>query len=457
MQRRNRYPLRYQPVFTPVGGAVLVVAVLGLIRALLNRNAYEIVLSCAALLILLVMGIIGKWKTEKLKTMEPGWKTPFPMTACLPSDNGQINTEDDTIITGLSSAVPLFFRLHFKIRGRFLPCGAGFKTGLIMNRKKEQGCPVSAETSIKRGDTSAKILLDFPMSGIFHGDGFCRLRDIFGFFSFYCGQPQHSAVNIRCAPCYGKQTQINAQSGAEDQRNKPSSDIERYYMREYTPGDRFRDINWKSSEKIDTLITRISTDNQEKISRLEVHFRNYTSVSTILNISKTDVQESAGEFSLESLWLLDRAKARLSYFLRSLMEQNSHLVFDVRSPSGNWEIENMDDLDAFFEELAGLSFMPLQQEAFAQAAGKSDIYVFSTACDFGLNGFLVSNSQRPITLFLVQPAEKNKGLETEFLRMSDFNLNGISYDLRQTRKNKIKPLMVNANKTEMFYAGLKYE
>jgi len=434
-------PRRFQPVFTPVGGAVLIIAFITLIRALFYRNAYEIVLLCAVLLILLVLGIIGRWKTQKLKTMEPGWKTPFPMTA---------NAGDDTIITGLDSAIPLFFRLHFKIRGRFLLSGSTAGSGAASSgdskrrSKKKRGCRVSAETSVRRGDTSSKLLLDFPMSGIFKGDGFCQLRDIFGFFSFYCGQPQHSTVNIRCAPCYGRQTQINAQSGAEDQRNKPSADIERYYMREYTPGDRFRDINWKSSDKIDTLITRISTDNQEKISRLEVHFRNYTSVNT-------------GDFSIESLWLLDRAKARLSYFLRSLMEQNSNFVFDVRSPSGNWEIENMDDLDAFFEELAGLSFLPLQHETLAQP-GKGDIYVFSTACDFGLNSFLVSNSQRPVTIFLVQPAEKKeKGYETEILRMSDFNVNGISYNLRQAKKGKVKPLAAQANKTEYFYAGLKYE
>ena len=448
-------PRRFRPVFTPVGGAVLIIASIALIRALYNRNAYEIVLSCAALLILLALGITGKWKTQKLKSMEPGWKTPFPMTACLPSDNGQINTGDNTRITGLDAAIPLFFRLHFKVIGSFFPSGeAGGSeadNGRVRGSKVRRGiagsasgCPVSVETSVRRGDTSAKLFLDFPMSGIFKGDGFCQLRDIFGFFSFYCGQPQHSTVNVRCAPCYGKQTQINAQSGAEDQRNKPSADIERYYMREYTPGDRFRDINWKSSEKIDTLITRISTDNQEKISRLEIHFRNYKA-------------ELGKKTSLQELWLLDRAKARLSYFLRSLMEQNSSFVFDVRSPSGNWEIENMDDLDAFFEQLAGLSFLPPQHETITQA-GKSDIYVFSTACDFGLNNFLVSNSQRPITLFLMQPEEKNiRGLDTEILRISDFDSKGIACDFRRTVKGNVKPLAARAGKTEMFYAGFRYE
>ena len=435
-------PRRFRPVFTPVGGAVIVVAVVVLVRALLDRNAYEIVLSCAAILILLALGIVGRWKTQKLKTMEPGWKTPFPMTAGLSAAGGQSDSDGDTRITGLDAAVPPFFRLHFKINGRFFPSGdAG---GGDINNGASSGCSVSAETSVRRGDTSAKMLLDFPMSGIFKGDGFCQLRDVFGFFNFRCGKPRHSTVNIRSAPCYGKKTLINAHSGAEDQRNKPSADIERFYMREYTPGDRFRDINWKSSEKIDTLITRISTDNREKVSRLEVHFRNYASAS-------------ADVFSLESLWLLDRAKARVSFFLRSLMEQSSSFVFDVRSPSGNWEIENMDDLDAFFEQLAGFSFVPPQHEMPAKP-GSGEAYVFSTACDRGLNGFLLANSQRPVTLFIVQPEEKKvKGTGAEILRLSDFDVNGISYDLRRAAKGKVKPLAVQSGKTEVFYAGLRYE
>ncbi len=208
--------------FTPVSGVVLAVALAGLIRSLLNRNSYEIVLASAALLFLLILGVIGVWKSRKLKSMEPGWKTPVPMTANAIDDDRQ-----RSLVTGLDTGLPLFFRLHFYIRGRFFPGGS---TG------EKKGCPLSIETAIPRGETTAQIPLDFPMSGVFKGDGFCKLRDIFGFFSFPCGQIRHSTVNVRCAPCFGKKVIINAQSGAEDQRNKPSADVERYYQREYTPG-----------------------------------------------------------------------------------------------------------------------------------------------------------------------------------------------------------------------------
>ncbi|GBU28048.1 hypothetical protein R84B8_01606 [Treponema sp. R8-4-B8] len=439
--------------FTPVSGAVLVIAIAGLIRSLLNRNSYEIVLASFALLFLLILGFFGAWKSRKLKSMEPGWKPPFPMTANAADDERQRMTESHTAVTGLDAAIPLFFRLHFYIRGKFFPGGA---TGV------KKGCHLSLETAIPRGETTAQIPFDFPMSGVFQGDGFCKLRDIFGFFAFPCGQIRHSTVNVRCAPCFGKKIAINAQSGAEDQRNKPSADVERYYQREYTPGDRLRDINWKSSDKIDALITRISTDNQEKVSRIEVHFRNF----------------GYADNNLQSLWLLDRSKARLSYFLRSLLEQNSSFIFDVHSAGKNWEIEDQDDLDAFFEELACLSFVSPQNETALQS-GAGDMYVFSTACDLMLSSFLLSCNPRPVTLFLTQPGDstanyaekkrtsskdlsdslikKTKTNEDNFevLHIQDFVSKGFFPPSRWFMKQKVKPLNIQAEKIEMFYAEIK--
>jgi len=405
---------RFRPVFTPVGIAVLVIALVILVRSLLSRNSYEILLSSFTLLLMLFLAVFGIWKSKKLKLMETLWKTPFPMTA---------NTGEEAEVSGLDTRIPLFFRLHFFIRGRFFPSGSGLP------------CRVSAETSVPRGEKTAKLPLDFPISGVFQGEGFCRLSDIFGFYSFSCGIPQSRTVNIRSAPCFGKELLINAQSGAEDRRNKISSDEERYYMREYTPGDRFRDINWKSSEKIDSLITRISPDNQEKVSRIEVYFRNYG---------------PADGASLEALWLLDRAKARLSYFLRSLKEQQSSYIFSVRAAFGAWEIEDEEDIDAFLEELAALSFSPPRNET--AAAGAGEIFIFSTSCDAGLPGFILSLSPRPVSLFL---AQGGKAAELETLRIRDFPAKGCIPSTRLLARSKIKRLGVQANRVEMLYAETK--
>jgi hypothetical protein len=431
---------RVRPVFTPVGGAVLAVALFILIRSLIARNSYEIVLACTVMLLLLILGVTGAWRARKLKSLEPGWKPPFPMTA----DSGE-----QCVITGLDAPVPLFFRLHFIVRGRFSPAGT---------YKKNAVCRVLTETSVPRKETRAYLEFDFPVSGVFQGEGYCRLRDIFGFYSLSCGVTQGRTVKVRSAPCFAKNYHINAQSGAEDRRNKHSSDEERYYMREYTPGDRFRDINWKSSEKIDALITRISPDNQEKVSRIEVYFRNYG---------------PAKKPSLQALWLLDRAKARLSHFLRSLIEEQSSYVFTVRAAGGSWEIEDTEDLDAFLEELAGLSFSPPQNEV-AVMQNMGELYVFSTACDSGLTGFLLACNPRPVSLYLVQPAEaelkqtrteyKNlpargveikKAAKSETLYIRDFPAKGCFPPLPWLFGGEIKRLNVNSGRVELIHAGIK--
>jgi hypothetical protein len=303
-----------------------------------------------------------------------------------------------------------------------------------------------AETTAARGEETARLALDFPMSGIFRGSGYCKLRDIFGLFSFPCGITLQRTINVRSAPCFGKKTQINAQSGAEDRKTKNSTNEERFYMREYTPGDRLRDINWKSSEKIDALITRISPDNQEKVSRIEIYFRNFGPVKP----------------SLEALWLLDRAKARLSYFIRSLMDENSSFVFSVRSAQSSWEIEDSEDLEDFLEELAGISFFPAKNEGIV-SAGAGDMYVFSTACDMGLQSFLLACHPRPISLFIVQPEipikktaqNKQTRPEHETLYKRYFPAMGCVPLPRWLLKTKIKPLSAGANRVERIYTETK--
>ncbi|MDR2941348.1 MAG: DUF58 domain-containing protein [Treponema sp.] len=412
---------RFRPVFTPIGAITLVVALVILVRSLYARNPHEILLSFAVLLFMLALGFTGWWKAKKLELLEPGWKPPFPMTS---------GAGEETIIRGLGEPLPLFFRLHFIVRGKFFPTGGSVN--------KNNACPFFAETSVPRGEAVAHLALDFPMSGIFHGKGFCRLRDIFGLYSFPCGITLTRTINVRSAPCFGKKLQIQTLSGAEDRKTKNSTNEERFYMREYTPGDRLRDINWKSSEKIDALITRISPDNQEKINRIEIYFRNY----------------GPEKPSLEALWLLDRAKSRLSYFLRNLMDENANFIFTIRSAKVNWEIQDSEDLEDFLEALAGLSFFPPQNSA-DFPSGTGNIYIFSTACDLGLAGFISACHPRHISLFITQPETVFKATQTkpkhETLYKRDFPAKGCVPLLRWLLRTKINPLYVDAGMVEKIY------
>ena len=409
--------IRFRPAFTPPGFAVLVIGLTLLIRSLSARNAYEILLSSVIIIVWVMLGVVGAWRARRLASLEPQWKPPFPFTA---------GTREKTLISGLECAAPWFFRLHVIIKGRFFPSGT------------PNGCPVFVETTVPHRCHSADAALSFPMSGTFQGEAFCRLRDIFGFFSFRCGIPLRRTVNVMCSPALKKQLRIDPQSGAEDRRSKTSDDDERYYMREYAPGDRFRDINWKSSERVDTLITRISPDTHEKTCRIEVYFRNYGPPNA----------------SLGELWLLDRAKARLSQFLRLLFNSDDAYIFDVHTAQGNWELNDMEEMEIFLEKLAAFPFSPPGEE-YPVKPDPGELFVFSTACDEGLQGFLSFCYPRQVSLFLAEPAAPdNKPDEVETLAVIHFPASGCIPSPKWFFRKKMRRLQVSAGRVEKDYAGV---
>jgi hypothetical protein len=291
------------------------------------------------------------------------------------------------------------------------------------------------------------------MSGIFQGEACCRLKDIFGFFSFPCGLPRRRTLPVQGAPCLQKPFRIEARSGAEDRHSKSASDEERYYMREYTPGDRLRDINWKSSERIDTLITRISPDNQEKVHRIDVYLRNYGPGG------------GASRCGLGQLWLLDRAKARLARFLRSVKEAEAGYVFHIRAARGVWDIETRDELEAFIGELAGMPFFPSPQgdSGVPEPDAGGEVYVFSTACDTGLPAFLITRQAGPLTLFFIRPAAADTPAgEVESLYLRNFPARGIipspRWLLEALFKRKTVPIPPHSSggRIETGYAELRW-
>jgi len=420
---------KFRPVFTLPGLCLLVIALVVLVRSLALRNSYEILLSSAALLFLAVLGAVGAWGARRLLTLEPHWKPPLPLTAA---------SEEDWLVTSQVTAIPLFFRLHFLVKGRFFPQGS------------KEACPVFSEASLARGADSARLSFGFPLGGYFLGEFSCRLKDMFGLFSFPCGQNRTQSYNVRSSPCNAKQFKINTQSGAEDRHNKSSSDEERYYMREYTPGDRLRDINWKSSERIDTLITRISPDSREKVSRIEIFFRNY---GPVYNKNKSRKERP----TIEELWFLDRAKARIAWFLRSVNEENASYIFHIRTALDTWELGNQEEIESFLEELAAVSFSPPQNEDIAGVrteGGTGELYVFSTACDSALPAFLLARQDKPLTLFLVQGAKA--GTEgSECLRLRDFLANGSFPLICWLQPGKGRQLRIPGSRFEIDYAEIR--
>ncbi|MCL2093393.1 MAG: DUF58 domain-containing protein [Treponema sp.] len=372
------------------GLGLLSLSLIIFIRSLSARNVYEIVLSLGALIFILLLGSMGAWAIRRFGHIEPLLQPPVPLSAG-PGKEWQVHCPAFT----LGLRVPWFYRVHFLIRGRFYPQGAGLGS-LVFN-----------QCTLPRYSPAADFSLSFPLGGLYASETRCRLRDIFGLFSFSFGQGVKQTLPVHSSPGETRPLRIRTISGAEDQRTKSSSDVERYYQREYVPGDLLRDINWKSSGRIDSLITRISPDNQERVTRIDVHFRSF----------------GPARPSLSELWLLDRAKARLAWFLRTVKEEAASYVFHVQLPTETRELHDLEEIDAFLEELAPIPFYPAQQEEGPLSQG--EIYVFSTACDLNLQAFLLSHQGKPLSLFLAQHGSGTEENLPQKLRLRDFPAQGL--------------------------------
>ncbi|MCL1817518.1 MAG: DUF58 domain-containing protein [Spirochaetaceae bacterium] len=351
-----------------------------LVRGLAYRDPYEVVLAGAALLVWTALFLAGVFGCRRLSPVQPGWAPPVPLAA----GGGEPHT-----VTGLGGKTPWFFRLHFTLRGSFFPAeGRRFR--------------VSAE--LAGGAEAAHLELNFPLSGIFHGQGFCRLRDVFGFFAFPCGPALRRSLPVRSSPfAANPPLRIDPFSGAEDRQSRSQTDEERYYMREYTPGDRFRDINWKSSERLATLITRISPHTREKTRQVYIALRNYG---------------PAVGAPLLCVWLLDRIKARLARFLRSAKEQHPEFIFHISTATDSRVVQTEEEVSAFLDDLARMGFRPAENREPGSSPGRenAELYLFSTSCDTGLPALLASRGASPSHLYISFPARRKRNRKGDAAR-----------------------------------------
>jgi hypothetical protein len=267
------------------------------------------------------------------------------------------------LITDSIRTLP-FFRVHFAVTGTLK---VGRKAVLRMQR----------EISFAQG-TRHSIGVYFPLCGTFSGTGGFAVRDIFSLSLARFGDELKRNLAIQPASFTQKSIPLPEPSvGFEETSRKRSSEEEKYYMREYLPGDRFRDINWKVSSRLDELITRISPVTQEKTTILPVVFRNF--------------RDKERE-NLDSIVHLNILKSWLMAFLRTMKQEHPEMHFRIISGAGNWMLQSDEDIERFGWELPGIFF---QREAGAvfQTPAEEELFVFSTAFDRGLPAFLSSQAQ----------------------------------------------------------------
>jgi uncharacterized protein (DUF58 family) len=321
--------------------------------AFASGNPYSFLFSSLIISVLVILATVARVQASRLRRARTEWDTSEPIYARRPASSHRV------LITGFTS-LP-FFRLHFILHGAL---SAGRDARFRYHR----------ETS-GTGET-IDVPLRFPVCGVFHGQGSMAIKDVFGLTRGALENTFTRSIVVRPALISDRDTpKVQAQRGDENQSRMKSSDIERYFMREYIPGDRHRDINWKASSRFSELFTRISPVTQEKTKIITVHFRPYTSM-------KSD--------SLRSVFFLDQSKSALLYFLRAIKKEHGEYNFSVFVGNDLRELETEDDIDAFSTEIASTHFRNPRGEEITNPDDlhPGDVFIFTTAYDTGLPTFL---------------------------------------------------------------------
>jgi hypothetical protein len=356
--------------FTLAGSLLLIAALYLLGRSLAQDNPYGVLLALAALLVLSALAVTARLQANLYRRRQVHWH--WDSSTALYARRAGLS---QALITEALRTLP-FFRIHFALKG---PLRVGRNASLHIQQ----------EIAFAEGGRQP-INLYFPLCGLFACTARFAVRDIFGLSRARFGDEMARNLAVQPASYTQRIVPVPEPSvGFEETSRKRSSDEEKYYMREYLPGDRFRDINWKVSSRLDELITRISPVTQEKTTILPVILRNF--------------RDRDGE-SVESIVHLNVIKSWLMAFLRIMKQEHPEMQFRLSAGSGSWLLRSDEDIERFGWELPGMFFQRDTGPIF-QSSPEEELFIFSTAFDRGLPAFLSSQAQARQYIFRTCTAE----------------------------------------------------
>jgi len=310
---------KYYP-FTILGTILLLFCVWLLTDGFLTQNPYDLILSITGFFILFALSAIGRIRVINYSYEQGIWDTGSPLYAEVDGQFQSVFLEN--------FRAPLFYRIHFTVRGRMI----------VGN---EACCYIFSESSSTGGEI-LRIPLNFSFAGRARVKGILSLRDIFGLTRTRFGAVFKRTFIVQPAPfSLPEKFSLKALGGQEEKSTRKSSEEERYYMREYIPGDRFRDINWKSSSRLSQLITKISPHSQEKTKLINVELRHFW-------LPRRESRDSVAH--------LNFLKSLLISFLKKVKSENQGYNFIIKTQRGNFILETEQDIDRFSLKLATIFF-----------------------------------------------------------------------------------------------------
>ena len=342
---------RYYP-FTFAGTLLFAVSLRLLYGALTHRNAYEFLISVLALLALIVLSSLGRLQAARFSKKSFEWDTSEPLFARVTGLSHWFHTRDARAL--------LFYRIHFCLTGTL---SVGLTASLLVHRE----IPTV-------GGERVSVPLAFPLSGTFNAVGRFRVRDIFGLTQARFGTDLLHRLPVR--PAIVSETDLpplSTQQSSETANRKKSAEEEKYYMREYIPGDRLRDINWKASGRLNELVTKISPLSEERTRVVNIQFRNLTT-------SQRDTVESIVHLDCLKSWMLS--------FARGLKIEHPTYQLRIMTTGGTFTLDSERDLEELAVHLSDLRLQNDTSNTEMQTPIRGDVFVFSTPYDTMLASFL---------------------------------------------------------------------
>lgn len=399
--KRFAHDLPHYYPFTLSGTVVFLVCFVLFGLSISAKNAYGVVISFLGLFAIAVLVALGRLQAQRLHRSQVSWEVSTPLFARVRDQAQELSIDGPDPF--------LFFRVHVRLRGRFRIAN---RTSLSLFRD------VASDSA-----RDIRLPLVFPFCGTIRARGLFYVGDLFGLTRSRFGEPRQFALTIQPAPLVGSEVPpVQATGGDRETSKTKQPDEERYYMREYVPGDRFRDINWKASSRLSELYTRTSPVTQEQTQIVSVYFRHFVPV------------EHTRE-SIERIAHLNYVKSWLIAYLWTVKQEHPDFQFRILTGRGEALVESELDIEALSRSIADL-FMEVEPPYYGSespgttdATGASgnrerqrDSTVFSTAFDDALMGFMQARLSGGVSVYrtaketpddraALRPAPSSKGDE----------------------------------------------
>ena len=368
--RSMKAATRHFPL-TIAGTLLLGVGIVFLALGAAQEDVYRASLGVLAIAVPFALAIASRAQAGRFSEAETSWRVSEDTIATLVGPDRCGHAE----IRARDVRPWLFFRLIARVSGT-VQVAQGVTFHFYDEAATSQGELVS-------------VPLPVPLPG--RASLTCRLeiRDVFGISRAHLAMIADPAVVIPPAmPRAPQLTQVVSSTGGEESTRLRSPEVERYYMREYVPGDRLRDINWKASSRVRQLFARVSPQTHEESWTLAVYLRTFA---------------AADDISLEALAHAAYAKGWLVAFLRTVIREEPNVSFRVVTSRGVFACDDEDDIDRLSWKLADIWLEP-ESEPLPVETATSQAVVFTIPFDAGLASFAARFSDAAVHVFATRQA-----------------------------------------------------